>query len=95
MRYSLTDKLIIHPFTALSVLRLSHQYWVKWDPSKTQILFLFLELNHYVFQFPDPFLTFGALAVERVDLVNAFAVVEARLVGALVCVDVAEHALIP
>lgn len=40
------------------------------------------------------FLTFGALAVEGVDLVNALAIVETRLAGTLICVDVAEHTLI-
>lgn len=40
-------------------------------------------------------LTFRTLAVEGVDLVDALAVVEAGLAGALVCVDVAEDALVP
>lgn len=40
------------------------------------------------------FLTFRAIAVEGVDLVDALAVVEARLTGAFICVDVAEDALI-
>lgn len=32
--------------------------------------------------------------MEGVDLVDAFAVVETRLAGALICVDVAEHAFV-
>lgn len=39
-------------------------------------------------------LTFGALAVEGVDFVDAFAVVETRLAGTFVCVDMAEDALV-
>lgn len=40
------------------------------------------------------FLTFGALAVEGVDLVDAFAVVKTRLTGALVHLNVAKHTTI-
>lgn len=40
------------------------------------------------------FLTFGALAVERVDLVDAFAIVETRLTGALVSVNMAKHTFV-
>ena len=39
-------------------------------------------------------LTFGALAVEGVDLVYALAIVKTRLAGTLICVDVTEHTLI-
>lgn len=42
----------------------------------------------------DNVLTFGALAVEGIDLVNAFSIVKTRLAGTLICVDVAEHTLI-
>lgn len=33
--------------------------------------------------------------MERVDLVNAFAIVKTWLGGAVVCVDLAKHTLIP
>lgn len=39
--------------------------------------------------------TFRTLAMERVDLVNAFAVVETRLGGAVICIDLTKYALIP
>ena len=38
--------------------------------------------------------TFGTFAVEGVDLVHTVAVVETRHAGALISVDVAEHAFI-
>lgn len=40
------------------------------------------------------FVTFGALAVERVDLVHTFSVVEARLRCAIVSVYLTEHTLV-
>lgn len=40
-------------------------------------------------------LTFRALAVEGVNLVNAFAIVQTGLAGTLVCVNVAEDTLVP
>lgn len=40
-------------------------------------------------------ITFRTLAMERVDLVDAFAIVETRLGGAVICIDLAKHALIP
>lgn len=33
--------------------------------------------------------------MERVDLVNAFAIVDTRLGGAVICIDLAKHTFIP
>lgn len=40
------------------------------------------------------FVTFGALAVERVDLVHAFPIVEARLRCAVISVYLTEHTFV-
>lgn len=49
---------------------------------------------HYLYPPDLYFLTFWALAVEGVDLVDTLAIVETRLAGTLICVHVAEHTLV-
>lgn len=55
----------------------------------------FHSINSDIHRITGYLLTFRALAVEGVDLVYALAVVQTRLTGALVRVDVAEDALVP
>lgn len=74
--------------------------WALFKPKKTRILNRSnnLSLSRSIYPVILPiswlFLTFGTLAVERVDLVDTLAIIETWLAGAFVCVDVAEHTFI-
>lgn len=51
-------------------------------------------MDSNILHIPSNYLTFGALAVEGVDPVYALAVVETRLTGTLIRIDVAEDTLV-